>query len=128
MSFHYLTITYNDILTRGAQSPRISVSPRFNNYSIISLVKLAILYQEITAHFQIYAIVVVAVRLDIKTTDNATLAHIKVYSPKGTFPDLKAVKQHIPATVQMNQMRTEVILTNSHLPFFHRNISGSHCI
>jgi hypothetical protein len=122
MSFYNVTVTDYNILTWGVQSPGILVASGFNDNCIISLIKLTIFYQEVPAHFQIDTIVIVSVGIYIQITNNTAIAHIQMYGPKGAFTNLELIEQDVLTSVEVYQVRTKIIFSFRHLPFFYRNI------
>ena len=128
MSFQDITMAYHNILTRSIQTPCILVTPCLYNHSIISLIEHTVLYQEVTAHFQVNSIIIMTMSLYIQITYDTTITHIKMYRPKRTLANLEFIQQHIFTPVEMNQMRTKMVFSFCHLTLFYRYIGRSHRI
>ena len=111
MSFYDVAVAYHNILARGIQSPGILVTSGFNDNCIISLIKLAIFYQEVPAHFQIDAIVIVSVGIYVQIANNTAIAHIQVYGPKGAFTNLELIEQDVLTSVEVYQVRAKIIFS-----------------
>ena len=128
MPFHNVTITDHYIFSWYIQSPCIPVASCLDNHRIITLIESTIFYQEVTGHFQIDSIIIVTVRFYIQIPGNTAITHVDMNSPKWAFPNFKPVKQYIPATVEMYQMRTKIVFSHRHLPFLYGNIRRGHRI
>ena len=110
MPFKNLTTTDNNIFTRSIQSPGILIASGLDNYRIIPLIERTILHQKVTTHFKVDTIVIMSMSFHIQITYHSPITHIKVNGPERTFTYLKSIQQHILATIEMNQMRTKMIL------------------
>ena len=108
-------VAHNDIFARSVESPRIVVAARLDNYGIVALVKGAALDKEVARHLQIDAVVVMAVSLDIQVTNKAFIAHIKVYCPEWAVLDAETIEQYVRATIEVYEVRAEVVFADSHL-------------
>ena len=128
MPFHNVTITDHYIFSWYIQSPCIPVASCLDNHRVITLIESTVFYQEVTGHFQIDSIIIVTVRFYIQIPGNTAITHVDMNSPKRAFPNFKSVKQYIPATVEMYQMRTKIVFSHRHLPFLYGNIRRGHRI
>ena len=102
MSVGYYTITDNNILRGTIETPSIGVAPAFNDNSIVSLIEVAVLHQNVPCHVDVYSVVVVTMRTDVQSTHDTILAHIYMYGPEGALTNGEVLQNNILAAVQLN--------------------------
>ena len=101
MRIYNLALANHNILGRTVKPPSISVAPRLDYHTIIALIKYAILYKHIARHFNINAIVVVAVGINIKPSHGYIFTVVEVNCPKRRVADFKVFKPDIGTTVDL---------------------------
>jgi len=78
-----------------------------------------------TGHFQIDAVVVVAMSPYVEVAGNTAVTKIQVYGPKRTFTDPETIEQHVFTAVEMYQMGAQVVGPYGHLPLFYGHVGRS---
>ena len=120
------TVADHDVLARRIQPPRIPVAPRLDDDGIVTLVKGAALHEEVAAHLEVYPVVIVPMRLHVEVAHDAAVAQVEVDGPERALAYLESVEQDVVATVEVDEVRTQVVLAARHLAVLHRDVGRSH--
>ena len=116
----------DDVLGRGGEPPGILVAAGFQYHGIISLVKDTVFDDGTAGHLDIDAVVVVAVGIHVEAVHPGILAQVQMNGPERTFPDFEAVKGHVGAAVELDQMGPHIGLPFFHAPVLHGNSGRAH--
>ena len=103
-------------------SPSISVSTRFDDNCVITLVKFTIFDQKILRHLQVYPIIIMTMCENIQPTNHTFFATKEMNRPKRSFFDLEILEQHMLTLIEMNKMRAKMARTYRHLALLNRII------
>ena len=96
--------------TRCRETPCILVAARLYHYRVVALVETAVLDEDVFRHLDVNAVVVAPVSIDIKPPRNDSVAKIEVNCPKRRLAYLESLKPHIPAAVELDEMRPDIRL------------------
>ena len=118
---HDLAVAHEDVLGRRREPPGVAVAPRLDDDAVVALVEPAVLNDDVAAHLYVDAVVVAAVRVDVKVAHRRVLAQVEVKRPERRIAHLEAVPRHALAAVELHELWTGVgILHLVYLAPLHR--------
>ena len=117
--FHH-AVPYHNVFSGLVQSPGILVTTSLDHHSVISLVEMAVLDQQIACHIDVDAVVVVPVGIHIQSAHHSFVAHIEVDGPERTFAYLEVFEHDVLAAIQLYQMGAHIAFRQiRQSSFFH---------
>ena len=91
VAVHYIAVTYHYVTGWCVKPPSVLVAAGLDDHSVIALVKTAVLHYGVLCHLQVYAVIVVAVRIDIQIVRPHIATHKQMDGPERAFAYMETV-------------------------------------
>ena len=97
-----------DVFRRAVEPPCVAVASGLDDDAVVALVEAAVLDEHVARHFDIDAVVVVAVRVNVEPADGYVLAVVEVDRPERRIAHFKILEPDVFAAVDLQKMRARV--------------------
>ena len=103
-----LAVADDDVLRRTIQAPGVAVAAGLDDDAVVALVEAAVLNEHVARHFDVDAVVVVAVGVDVKPAHDDVLAVVEMDRPERRIAHFEILEPDIFAAVDLQKMRARV--------------------
>ena len=98
----------DDVLRRTVQTPGVAVAARLDDDAVVALIETAVLDEHVARHFDVDAVVVVAVGVDIKPAHDDVLAVVEMDRPERRIAHLEILEPDVFAAVDLQKVGPRV--------------------
>lgn len=119
---------HNDVFGGGGEAPAVAVAAGLDGDGVVALVEHAVLDEEVSCHFGIDTVVVVAVGGDVDAADDDAVAEVEVDGPERAVADFDVFDEDAAAAVELDELGAEIVFAGGHLAFGDGGVFGHHFV